>query len=133
VPEGVIVDTDILIDAGRNVTAAVRCLDQIEQRYALAVSVVTQMELLVGCGNKSELRSLERFLGRFQIITINEQISDNSISLLKRYRLSHGLLIADSLIAATAIVLDAPLITKNERDFRFVEGLHLLSYSDLSV
>ena len=31
-PEGVIVDTDILIDAGRNVTAAVTFLDQIEQR-----------------------------------------------------------------------------------------------------
>ena len=91
------------------------------------------MELLVGCCNKSELRSLEKFLGRFQIIKINEQISDNSIALLKRYRLSHGLLIADSLIGATAIVLDAPLITKNERDFRFVEGLHLLSYPDLSV
>ena len=56
----VIVDTDILIDAGRNAHEAVTCLKQIENRSVLAASVVTQMELLVGCGNKSEIRLLPR-------------------------------------------------------------------------
>lgn len=40
----VIVDTDILIDAGREVREAVNCLQQIEQKFSLAVSIVTQME-----------------------------------------------------------------------------------------
>lgn len=132
-PDAVIVDTDILIAVGREDNEAATCLNQIEQRSSLAVSVVTYMELLVGCRNTRELRSLEGFLGRFQIIKMNDLICDTAVGLLKRYRLSHGLLIADSLIAATSMVLDLPLITKNQRDYRFIKGLHLLSYPHSSI
>ena len=48
--------------------------------------------------------------------------------LLRGYRLSHGLLIADALIAATALSLDTSFVTKNQRDYHFVAGLNLLSY-----
>ncbi len=81
------------------------------------------MELMIGCRNKSELRTLKRFLLRFQVIKLNEQISDMAIELLRRYRLSHGLLIADALIAATALTVEESLVTKNQRDYRFIEGV----------
>ncbi|PYT10333.1 MAG: VapC toxin family PIN domain ribonuclease [Acidobacteria bacterium] len=124
----VVVDTDILIDASRAVGEALACLDQLEDRSALAVSAVTEMELVVGCRDKVELRALGKFLNRFQVIGLNERISDAAVELLRRYRLSHGLLIADAVIAATALVLDTPLISKNQRDYRFIAGLNLLSY-----
>ncbi len=124
----ILIDTDIRIDAGRNIRDALACLRDIEQRSTLAISTVTHLELIVGCRNKTELRALDRFLSRFQIVKLNEQISDAAVDLLKQYRLSHGLLIADSLIAATAIALNYPLATKNQRDFQFVAGLQLLSY-----
>ncbi len=54
----IVVDTDILIDVGRNVSEALNCLQQIEQRLLAAVSSVTQMELIIGCRNKDELDSL---------------------------------------------------------------------------
>ena len=127
----IIVDTDILIDAGRNVSEALNCLQQIEQRLPAAVSSVTQMELIIGCRNNNELGSLEKFLERFHIIRLNEQISDTAIDLLKRYRLSHGLLIADALIAATAIISDLSFVSKNQRDYQFLEDLQLLPYPDL--
>ena len=123
-----IVDTDILIDAARQASTAVHCLDEIEQGSALAVSVVTQMELFVGCRNQAELRYTERFLQRFHVLKLNEPISDVAVELLRRYRLSHGLAIPDALIAATAIVLDQPLISKNQRDYRFISRLQLLPY-----
>ena len=124
----IIIDTDILIDAGRSVDEALNCLQQVEDRFSAVVSSVTQMELIVGCRDKNELSSLEHFLERFQIISLNEQISDTATDLLKKYRLSHGLLIADSLIAATAIIIDIPFISKNQRDYQFIEDLNLLSY-----
>ena len=68
----IIIDTDILIDAGRNVSEVLNCLQQIEQRLPAAVSSVTQMELIIGCRKKNELDSLEQFLDRFHIIRINE-------------------------------------------------------------
>lgn len=128
VPDLVIVDTDVLIDAGRDIADAVTCLEQVEHQASLAISVVSEMELVVGCRNKAELRTLDRFLSRFQVIKLNEPTSDIAVDLLRRYRLSHGLLVADALIAATALSQTIPLVTKNERDYRFITGLRLLPY-----
>ncbi|MBI4674026.1 MAG: type II toxin-antitoxin system VapC family toxin [Chloroflexi bacterium] len=124
----VIVDTDILIDVGRGVSDAVACLEQIEQRATLAISVVTQMELIIGCRDKVELRNLEKFLARFLVVKLSEHASDTGVDLLRRYRSSHGLLIADALIAATAIASEVFFVTKNQRDYRFIAGLRLLPY-----
>ncbi|MGH3087926.1 MAG: type II toxin-antitoxin system VapC family toxin [Rubrobacteraceae bacterium] len=123
-----IVDTDILIDAMRGVEEAVAYLKRIEQRSRPKISAVTNMELIVGCRDKNELRSLEQFLARFQTMKLNETISDLAVDLLNRYRLSHGLLIADALIAATAISTREQFATKNQRDYKFIEELDLLAY-----
>jgi predicted nucleic acid-binding protein len=93
-----IVDTDIIIDVGRGVIEAVNCLQNLKANSGLAISIVTQMELIVGCANKAELQTLEKFLKQFYIIKIDELISDKAIDLLRFYRLSHGLLIADKLL-----------------------------------
>ena len=129
--ELVMVDTDVLIDAAHDIADAVACLEQIEQRATMAISVVSEMELVIGCRNKTELRALDKFLARFQIVKLSESISDVAAELLRRYRLSHGLLIADALIAATALSQNISFVTKNERDYRFITGLRLLSYPTL--
>ncbi|GAB4367770.1 MAG: type II toxin-antitoxin system VapC family toxin [Elainellaceae cyanobacterium] len=124
----ILVDTDILIDIANNDTIAKARLTTESQTSVLAVSTVTVMELIVGCRNKSELQTLNRFLSQFQILTLTNQISDRATQLLQDYFLSHGLLIADALIAATAIENQIPLLSKNQRDFRFLRELDLLSY-----
>ncbi|KHD06940.1 twitching motility protein PilT [Candidatus Thiomargarita nelsonii] len=124
----IIVDTDILIDAGHSIKAALNCLTQYEQKAKLAISIITKMELVVGCRDKNELRKTEQFIRRFQILNLNESISTHADKLLCQYRLSHGLLIADALIAATAINWNYHLISKNQRDYRFIEELKLLPY-----
>jgi predicted nucleic acid-binding protein len=118
----------VLIDVGRNIEEAIASLERIEQQSSPTISVITQMELLIGCRSKAELRKLERFLQRFHIVKMNEPISDSAVELLRRYRLSHGLLIADALIAATALSMNIPLVTKNQRDYRFIAGLRMLTY-----
>jgi predicted nucleic acid-binding protein len=123
-----IVDTDILIDVARGDSDAINCLLRLEKTSVLAVSAVTQLELIVGCRNKTELRNLEQFLSRYQILKITGQISDRAVELLRQYFLSHGLLIADGLIAATALIHNEAFITKNQRDFRFITDLNLLPY-----
>ena len=123
-----IVDTDILIDAALRVNQAIDRLSSIEQQSLLAISAITQMELFIGCRNKAELRNIEHFLQRFQVLKLNEPINDMAIDLLRRYRLSHGLAIPDALIAATALVLNQPFISKNQRDYRFIQDLQLLPY-----
>ncbi len=56
-----IVDTDILIDVARGNDDAIDCLLRFEKSSTLAISAVTQMQLLIGCRNKRELKDLEKF------------------------------------------------------------------------
>lgn len=123
-----VVDTDILIDAARGLDEAIDYLRDLEHRTPLAVSVVTQMELVVGCRDEAELRDVEQFLKRFRILKIDEAISDKAVELLQQYRLSHGLLIADAFIAATAIASGYRFASKNQRDYRFITVLALQPY-----
>jgi predicted nucleic acid-binding protein len=123
-----VVDTDILIDVGRDIQKAVRILARLEENGPVAISVVSQMELIVGCRNKTELQQLGKFLNRFEILPLDEAISKKAVELLTTYRLSHGLLIADSIIAATAIISNLPFCTINQRDYLFINALNLLPY-----
>lgn len=91
------------------------------------------MELIIGCRNKKELKSLEHFLQRFELISLSEHISEAAADLLKTYRLSHGLMIADALIASTAIVSNISLVSKNQRDYRFIEQLDLLPFPKIKL
>jgi predicted nucleic acid-binding protein len=71
---------------------------------------------------------MEQFLERFQVVPLNEHITATAVLLLQKYYLSHGLLIPDAMIAATAIELGVDFVSKNQRDYRFMENLNLLSY-----
>jgi predicted nucleic acid-binding protein len=124
----IVIDTDILIDVGYGIPEAVTCLQQLEPNASLAVSVITQMELLIGCRNKKESKALTKFLATFLILKLTESISDIAVNLLQKNRLSHGILIPDALIAATALDCDCSLLTKNQRDYRFIDGLRLSIY-----
>lgn len=129
-PESYLLDTDVLIDVSREVPEAVRALNEVADRALPAISVVTKMELIVGCRDNRELSALDRFLDQFDVIHLRPRISEQALELLRRFRLSHGLLIADCLIAATAVVENLSLISKNQRDFRFIEELDLLPYPE---
>ena len=61
----VVFDTDVLIDAGRGVTTALDVLNEAAKKHTLAISAITEMELIVGCRNKVELRVLDGFLSGF--------------------------------------------------------------------
>lgn len=122
------VDTDILIDVSRGVQDAIDCLKHHSAFSTLAISAVTQMELIVGCQNKQDLSTLEQVLKRFLVLPLTPAISTQAVQLLQQHRLSHGLLIADALIAATAIESNYAFISKNQRDFRFITELTLLPY-----
>ena len=89
-PGWTLVDTDILIDAAHQDDVAVSTLQSIESLSELAISIVTQMELVVGCRNKTELRELAKFLRRFHIMPLSASISQTGLALLQQYRLSHG-------------------------------------------
>lgn len=126
----ILIDTDILIDISRGVGSATQVVEGYRQGFVLAISVVTQLELMVGCENKKELTQLSEFLDRFQILPISEEVSAKTVELFRKYRLSHGVQIPDMLIASTALIHRIHLVSKNRKDFSFIENLDFIPYSN---
>ena len=118
-----LLDTNIAVDALRRFPPAVAYLCTAEQQGTLSLSLTAQMELIIGCRNAAELRRLRAFLERFEIRGLSATIGETAVGLLYQYRLSHGLLLADALIAATALEYNETLYTKNMRHFRMISGL----------
>lgn len=123
-----LVDTDVLIDFSRGIEKTRAQLKKVETDQVLAISVITKLELMVGCENKADFKSLLKFLDDFKVIHINEPISLKTVDLFNMYRLSHGVLIPDMLIASTALSLDIPLMSKNRKDFQFIKELKFIEY-----
>jgi predicted nucleic acid-binding protein len=118
-----LIDTDILIDAERGVPDAVAFTHAQQALTGTQISAVTAMELIVGCRNRRELQVLESFLSLTVVHEITPMVSQDARDLVKTLCLSHGLMIPDALIAATALSLGLPLYTKNVRHFQMIPSL----------
>jgi|RhiMetdeSRZDD1v2_1073273.scaffolds.fasta_scaffold263781_2 predicted nucleic acid-binding protein len=118
-----LLDTNIAVDALRRFPPAVAYLRTAEQQGTLSLSLPAQMELIIGCCNAAELRRLRAFLERFEICALSATIGGTAVDLIYQYRLSHGLLLAEALIAATALEYEETLYTKNVRHFRMIPAL----------
>jgi len=80
------------------------------------------MELLI----KERFSKIKNFLKTLDVLAINEEISLIALNLIEKYSKSYGLEIPDALIASTSIYYNAPLLTHNKKDFRYLENLKLL-------
>lgn len=119
-----LVDTTVAVDHLRGTPAATDLLaGLISDGEALAASEITRFELLAGV-RKAEIEPLEAFFSSIAWAPIDEHISRAAGMLAHRLRRSHtGIDDADYLIAATAIFLEADLLTTNVRHFPMIKGL----------
>ena len=117
-------DTDVIIEYLKGNEAIKDILNNLENAD-IALSAITLMELYYGALNKRELNKIKRALSEFNILPLNEEITEIAINLIEKYSKSHGLKIPDALIASTAIYYDLSLWTYNIKDFRFIENLSL--------
>ena len=119
-----LIDTDVLIWYMRGHSGA---RDRIESLPSIILSAVTQMELMQGMRNKAELRAFDKTLKRWQatLEPITPVISNRAVFLVREYALSHAMKLGDALIAATALELNQPLLTANDKHYRMIDGLEL--------
>lgn len=119
-----LVDTDVLIWNFRGHERAARRLDDAGGFY---ISAVTYMELVQGMRNNAELNAFRQSIRHWKaaVLPVEPQASARAIFLMGSYALSHGLRVADALIAASAMTLGLPLLTANAKHYRMIEGLTL--------
>lgn len=119
-----LLDTSVAIDHLRGAQSAVALLtDLLETEDSIFASEVVRFELLAGVREK-EIEALERFFTAISWVPVGEEIARAAGSLAQRHRRSHsGIDDADYLIAATALLLEADLLTSNVRHFPMIAGL----------
>jgi tRNA(fMet)-specific endonuclease VapC len=112
---------------------AFELIESLDQGELLAVSVHVVAELRVGAElSKHQLRmneTLDQFLAGFLITYPDQRFASAYARLWVATHRGRRIVPAmDLLIATSAIVDDAPLVTKNVKDFSRVPGLRVISY-----
>ena len=90
------------------------------------IDATIYIECIQGSKSNHEKRVIEKYLTRFPLLPITSETSAKAIKLIRNYSNSHGLLLPDALIAATALENDLTVVTFNINDFKFIGGLKTL-------
>jgi predicted nucleic acid-binding protein len=118
-----LIDTDILIDYIKGIMPARALIDS--ARFDFYCSTWTKKELPGKPGlREAERQEVEDLLQRFRILPVDDAIAEKYWMLLKKYE-ARGLRQADTIIAATAWQKGLPLLTRNQKHFRFIEEIEL--------
>ncbi len=116
-----LLDTNVLIDVLKGETTA---RDWLEEQQQPAVSVITWIEVLVGC-RTAESQTVEAWLDSFERLPLDRDVARESVQARQR----HGLKVPDAIILATARCHGLTLATRNSQDFPFSLGDVLHPYS----
>lgn len=119
-----LLDTTVAIDHLRGAEPAVDLLRRlVDEEETVAASEVVRFELLAGVRD-AELEALERFFSALSWVPVDEPVVRTAGLLARKHRKTHsGIDDVDYLIAATALVIDAELLTTNVRHFPMLAGL----------
>jgi tRNA(fMet)-specific endonuclease VapC len=125
-----VVDTDICVDALRGLPRAIDGLAALEDVGPLAVSAVTAHELWQGAfaarDTEGSAAAVARFLSAFNVLSFDQEVAHKGGWLAAKLRADgHPIGDLDTMIAATALLHGATLVTRNTRHFRRVPGLRL--------
>lgn len=116
-----LIDTDVLIDYFKGVSEAVDFIEtHIDQ---VALSAITVAELYQGVRDGKERAALDSFISAVSVFSVTEEIGILAGLFRRQYKPSHGVGLADCLIAATAQGNHTQLITLNTKHFPMLESV----------
>jgi predicted nucleic acid-binding protein len=116
-------DTDVIIDYLRGNKKAIQLFESYEGDFC--ISAISIAELHSGLKGEKEERDLDYFLSLFTIYPVTEEIAIAGGKLRNKWYQSHGMGLADALIAATANIHGMKLISLNSKHFGMLESLEV--------
>jgi len=122
-----IIDTDVLIWYLRG---NIKAREVVEAAIPFSVSAVTYMELVQGMKDKIEFRKFQKAFKSWniEVIQIDREVSSRAIFYVQEYHLSHSMMMADALIAATAVQESETLLTANDKHYRHIPNIDLRKF-----
>jgi len=119
-----LIDTNVVIDFSHGIFSAnaKKFVANILNNEPI-ISAITKIELL---GFSFVPSQIENFVHYASVIGVNDSIIDKTIEIRKHCRIK----LPDAIIAATALVHDLTLLTRNITDFRNVQNLNVINPHD---
>jgi predicted nucleic acid-binding protein len=117
----ILVDTDIMVDFLRGYPKAVALVRMHSTRIILPSIVAA--ELYAGVKGDEELSTLDDLIALFRIIPASREIARAGGLYRRDYGRSHGVGLADAIVAATANVEEADLKTLNTKHYPMFKRL----------
>ena len=98
-----------------------------ERNYCL--SIITQIELLGWpFPDTTKAEYAELFVSNSLILPLSQGVAEQTILLRKAFKIKpNRRTVPDAIIAATAMVFDLTLISRNDKDFKSITGLKYLN------
>ena len=123
-PRSILVGTDILIDSLRGREQAVSLVNSESDRIILSSIVVAELYAGVRGGkDDSGQRTLERFLSLFRVVHVTAATARLGGLYKRDYGRSHGIGLADAVVAATATLENAELKTLNVKHYPMFDAI----------
>jgi predicted nucleic acid-binding protein len=113
--QALLIDTDVLIDYLRDQEQAIAYLESLAELPL--ISAVTVAELYAGVREGKERQALDAFAQAFEIVPLDSRIAVTGGLYRRNYGKSHGVGLADALIAASSEARGARLVTLNGKHF----------------
>lgn len=120
------IDTAIFIDYLRGSERAAVAVVRARSSGEVPIHAVVAAELVSGVLNRSELRRTAALISTCRLVVPDESDVRRALRMLEKHVLADGLDWHDCLIAATALRLDQPVVTPNEKHFRVFRGLEVI-------
>jgi len=117
----ILVDTDVLVDLFRGYKQAADYITTYFPQIILSSIVVA--ELYAGVRGSAEQTALGHFFALSRVIPVSSEIARIGGLYKSVYGKSHGIGLADAIIAATAETEKAELITLNTKHYPMIKGL----------
>jgi len=117
----ILLDTDVLVDFFRGHSKAVAFVNAHSDRIILSSIVVA--ELYAGVKGDTEQAALENFVSLFRVVPVSVEIAKAGGLFKRDYGKSHGVGLADTILAATAESENAELKTLNTKHYPMLKGL----------
>ena len=117
----ILLDTDVLVDFLRGHNKAVALVNAYSNRIILSSIVIA--ELYAGIKGEDEQAALDKFVSLFRVIPVNTEIAKAGGFYKRQFNRSHGIGLADAIIAASVEAKNAELKTLNIRHYPMMKGL----------
>jgi predicted nucleic acid-binding protein len=121
-----ILDTSVMVDLFRRRPEADAYVGTRLRSGRLALHAVVAAELLAGIRDRAEQRQFDEILRRAKMLIPTQADWSLAFRLCRTHSRVSGTDWADCLVAASAIRLNAPVATINEKHFKPIKGLRVI-------